>query len=1072
VSAAIVARSAFDAIGGFDERLQAYEDDDLFTRLLQAGYDNVFIDKPLGAWRDEATKKSRSPEAAAGRMAYARKLLDSCDESDGRGIAYGRDLILPRFLHHVAEDLKYALRNRDAQLADACKADLDALEALSHDTDGTGPARGNLLVSVVIPLYNGAAFIAEALRSVLEQTLAPDEIIVVDDGSTDGGPDIVARFAERYPVTILNKPNGGQSSARNLGVKHAHGDLIALLDQDDAWYPSHLAELVRPFRENRSRRLGWTYSNLDEVDRDGELVAQSVLDSTGTAHPKTNVMDCLRQDMFVLPSASVISRKAFLEVGGFDERLSGYEDDDLFIRLLQAGYGNMYIRESLSRWRIYAESTSFSARMARSRMIFARKLVELYPDEKLRNIFYARDLIVPRFLHHVTETMRRALRAGDMPLARNCVEDISVLESMVPATDRPRLFRTNLITSVVVVLHDGAATIAAALNSVLEQTHTPDEIIVVDDGSGDAGLSIVLGLAEKNAITVVSQPGRGTAAARNHGVRLAHGDLIAFLDHDDAWYPTHLATLTEPFRERRGRALGWSYSDIDEIDIRGELVTQSVLAACESVHPKTNVADCLRRDLLIPPSAAILSRHAFDAVGGFDESLTGYEDDDLFTRLLIAGYDSVFFETALTRWRRAQDDRQSRRMAEGRMAYARKLMEAFPDDEEKGRRYTTDLIAPRFAVDMLAEARKALSSKEADPAWIDRCFADLHYLDRFLDAPEGSRFDRRELVISAIIPLYNGAAFIEEALRSVFAQTLLPDEVIVVDDGSTDNGAEIVRRLALTFPIRLLQQKNSGQSAARNSGVDHSHGDLIAFLDQDDIWYPNHLAELVKPFLQEHGAELAWSYSDIDEIDEAGSMVVRGIFAQAKLVHPKRDLITCLSQDMFVLPSATLISRHAFQKAGGFDERLSGYEDDDLFLRLFQAGYNSVFLPEPLSKWRIFQSSSSFSPRMAISRLSYARMLIDRFPDDLTRSLYYTRDLIAPRFFRSIAADLRRSIINKNDTQRLQALSHLAFITGFLRWYLRIPFTFFLLPLLRIPFLAKMLIHYRRPLANVLRRIL
>src|SRR5882724_4095714 len=114
-------------------------------------------------------------------------------------------------------------------------------------------------ISAVIPLYNGEKYIEQALHSVLSQTLAPADIIVVDDGSTDGGAAIVEKMAALHPIRLLCKENGGQSSARNLGIAHSGGDLIALLDQDDLWYPNHLEELVKPFLEPRSKQLGWVY---------------------------------------------------------------------------------------------------------------------------------------------------------------------------------------------------------------------------------------------------------------------------------------------------------------------------------------------------------------------------------------------------------------------------------------------------------------------------------------------------------------------------------------------------------------------------------------------------------------------------------------------------------------------------------------------------------------------------------------------------------------------------------------------------------------------------------------------
>ncbi|HBK08728.1 MAG TPA: hypothetical protein DDZ81_23215 [Acetobacteraceae bacterium] len=270
-------------------------------------------------------------------------------------------------------------------------------------------------ITAIIPLYNGSAFIEEALRSVFAQTLPPKEIIVVNDGSTDDGAGvaIVERLAKTHPITLIHKPNGGQSSARNLGAKRAQTELFALLDQDDIWYPNHLEELVKPFLTPTAPAIGWVYSNLDEIDEFGYLVARSYLGSIGVAHPKRHIFDCIRQDMFILPSAALINREAFLSVGGFDDRLCGYEDDDLFMRMFRSGYDNVYLDKALSKWRIYPGSTSYSFRMARSRGIYTRKLLEMFPDDVNRSRYYARDLIAPRFFEQAIREYEVAVKLGD-----------------------------------------------------------------------------------------------------------------------------------------------------------------------------------------------------------------------------------------------------------------------------------------------------------------------------------------------------------------------------------------------------------------------------------------------------------------------------------------------------------------------------------------------------------------------------------------------------------------------------------------------------------------------------------
>jgi glycosyltransferase involved in cell wall biosynthesis len=292
-------------------------------------------------------------------------------------------------------------------------------------------------ITAIIPLYNGAEYIEEALNSVLTQTLPPAKINVVDDGSTDNGPEIVERMARHHNISLIRKQNGGQSSARNLGAAHAQTPLIALLDQDDVWYPNHLEELIKPFREKRYPELGWVYSNLDEVDRRGRMVTRSCLDQKPEIqHPKRSLVGCLTTDMFILPTSCLISRQAFETAGGFDERLIGYEDDDLFLRLFRLGYDNVYISRALARWRIFPESASYSLRMGRSRMIYLRKLIEMFPPGDFRNLNYVRELIAPRFCPWLLLEYRSALASRNSAALKDAIEDLEFLSTFLPRQAR------------------------------------------------------------------------------------------------------------------------------------------------------------------------------------------------------------------------------------------------------------------------------------------------------------------------------------------------------------------------------------------------------------------------------------------------------------------------------------------------------------------------------------------------------------------------------------------------------------------------------------------------------------
>ena len=303
--------------------------------------------------------------------------------------------------------------------------------------EGHTRAMRNPAITVIVPLYNGAPFIEEALNSVLAQTRPPARILVIDDGSTDGGPDIVRDMAGRHDIALVRKENGGQASARNLGVSLSRTPLVAFLDQDDIWYPDHLSELAVPFQTARHPQLGWVYSNLDEIDRDGMMVTRACLDrKPEIEHPKRSLTGCLTTDMFILPTSCLIDREAFLRVGGFDERLVGYEDDDLFLRMFRYGYDNVYLRGALAKWRIYSSSASYSPSMARSRMIYFRKLVEMFSGADWRNVNYVRELIAPRFCPWLLLEYKRALvspRPSDLTTA---VEDLRFLAMHLPNRSR------------------------------------------------------------------------------------------------------------------------------------------------------------------------------------------------------------------------------------------------------------------------------------------------------------------------------------------------------------------------------------------------------------------------------------------------------------------------------------------------------------------------------------------------------------------------------------------------------------------------------------------------------------
>jgi glycosyltransferase involved in cell wall biosynthesis len=157
--------------------------------------------------------------------------------------------------------------------------------------------------------------------------------------------------------------------------------------------------------------------------------------------------------------------------------------------------------------------------------------------------------------------------------------------------------------------------------------------------------------------------------------------------------------------------------------------------------------------------------------------------------------------------------------------------------------------------------------------------------------------------------------------------------MVCVDDGSTDRSVAILEQYGPK--IRVVPQENAGQSAARNAGVALAKGRYVAFLDQDDLWYPSKLLSQVAAMEADSGVVLA--HCDFDRIDEDGQMVQEG----AGAVERASALASAMGQligEALIFPSAMIIRKDAYERCGGFHAELQGFEDFDLIARLKQEG--------------------------------------------------------------------------------------------------------------------------------------
>ena len=257
--------------------------------------------------------------------------------------------------------------------------------------------------SVAIAAYQAAGFIAEAVESALEQTYAPLEVIVCDDGSTDDLDRALAPYRDR--ISVLRKDNGGEASAKNAAVKAARGDFIAILDADDVYDPTRLEAVAEAIRSR---------PDLDIVTTDCRIVVDGRFVRTcyvgdyrfETGDQRAGIL----QRNFLGPGHMAVRREALLREDGFDESFRHATDWDCWIRMILSGSRAGLVDEPLAEYRVRATS------LASDRLRQFDGYVAVLQKAA------ARDDLLPHERTTVEESLvrqkrRRRLRAAELALA-------------------------------------------------------------------------------------------------------------------------------------------------------------------------------------------------------------------------------------------------------------------------------------------------------------------------------------------------------------------------------------------------------------------------------------------------------------------------------------------------------------------------------------------------------------------------------------------------------------------------------------------------------------------------------
>jgi len=597
--------------------------------------------------------------------------------------------------------------------------------------------------------------------------------------------------------------------------------------------------------------------------------------------------------------------------------------------------------------------------------------------------------------------------------------------------------------SVIIPAYNRAPLIGSTLLSILNQTLPAFEIIVVDDGSTDDTIEVVRITYEKwkqdncsnqtpvPRLIILEQTNKGAGAARNLGYRHAHGEFIHFFDSDDL--------ASENKHEVQHAALKRENADIIFSPwvkfSSNESITKPIEYVLQQELPDSHqslLSWWLRGWSTVLQS--LLFRKSFlDKLSLFREDMPSHQDSEFMTRVLLANPKVAFAPDALTLYRvhkfgnitPLNEERKAGRFRDkakflvlgnaeiDNSAQKVDLLSLFINrfNIYKAHKELIDEYDPEI-IRLTASLKLILSGW---PAWtfkyykiIDRIVTRLRFETRgtrYISAMKASmpnsvqqkiitelilRYSCAESLysgISVIIPVYNRSSLIAQTLISILNQTIQAEEIIIVDDGSTDETAKAAQSAFAEWesgkvkdqksPVfKVIRQENAGPSKARNTGFAASKGEFIHFFDSDDLAAPNKHEVQVRA-LQNSGVDISYSPWVKGRINGVKVTLENSVLQQRGLPADNNlDLIKNLLCDWSIVMHTCLFRRSILEKSRGFPEYLRFAEDQKMFINLLLVGAKCVHTPETLELYRTNDINKITSNWQKEHAVDWAKFLI------------------------------------------------------------------------------------------------
>ena len=563
--------------------------------------------------------------------------------------------------------------------------------------------------------------------------------------------------------------------------------------------------------------------------------------------------------------------------------------------------------------------------------------------------------------------------------------------------------------TVIIPVHNGATFLPQTLKSVLYQGRTPDEVIVVDDGSKDDSAQIAASFGP--TVQVIRGLYGGAAAARVAGYERATGDALMFMDADDLLGVDVLAALESTLTNHDGAIACCDWLRYERIGA----IWQARPASCAPRRAGQSALSAWLTGWYHPPCSVLWSRRAYEVSGGWDPEIFVNNDGDLMMRALAEGVDLVKSHQGTSYYRRLPDGAVSlseRRFTPAGLASRLRVLDGLSRKLEQSHYLGASRSALAEAYGNLAGDAAAVGEVDlaSQAAKQDIRYGGTHFLDwrrksadRHRQAARISTAAPRDITahdspdivsepttaltastrVSVVIPAFNRGNLLQRAIASVVAQDFQNFELLVIDDASTQNLQAIVASFNDARLRCIRQSQNRGVAAARNRGIEESSSPLIAFLDSDDEWLPKKLSAQVAA-IDECPPRVGLVYTGLIE---KGTDGVSTVFEPTTSGNVWTEIIH--RNIVHYGTSGVMIRREVIDTTGGFDETLPAVEDWDMWIRIARF-YEFRALPQPLIIYHNEAPAGDVvddkRSRDFAANMAARRMLTDRYGDELVRT--------------------------------------------------------------------------------------